>query len=109
MNKKIVLTGGPGAGKTTIAEVLDKAFPQKLIIVPEAASILFNGGFPRWDDLEIKKSIQKAVYYVQIELEKTYELHYPNKLLVLDRSTLDGAAYWPDHPNNFFKEFNSSL
>ena len=45
--KKIVLTGGPCAGKTTLTQVIAKAFPKHIVIVPESASLLFSGGFPR--------------------------------------------------------------
>lgn len=106
--KKVVLTGGPGAGKTTIAEVLDKAFPEKLVIVPEAASLLFTGGFPRWDELDAKKAIQRAIYHTQVQLEVAYEAHYPGKILILDRSTLDGSVYWPERFDDFFTDLKTT-
>ena len=43
--KFIVITGGPGAGKTAALEMVKKSFCNHVVILPEAASILFSGGF----------------------------------------------------------------
>ncbi len=108
-HQKIVLTGGPGAGKTTISEVLHKAFPHKLAIAPEAASLLMNGGFPKWPEKGAKKALQKAIYTVQCRMEEAYCCHFETQTLILDRGTVDGAAYWPDGPDSFFEAIDSSL
>lgn len=45
--KKIVLTGGPCAGKTTALQQIEREFTEKgyhVLIVPEAASILIGAG-----------------------------------------------------------------
>lgn len=107
--RKIVLTGGPCAGKTTLTQVIAKAFPKDIVIVPEAASLLFSGGFPRWEELECQRSTQRAIYHVQCELEKSYEARYPQKILVLDRGTIDGAAYWPEGAEKYFSAMGTSL
>lgn len=109
MSKKIVLTGGPCAGKTTLTQVISKVFSHQIEVVPETASLLFRGGFPRWNEVDAKKSTQRAIYNVQIEIEKSFEAHFPQKKLILDRATLDGAVYWPDGVNDFFAELNTSL
>ncbi|NDI06057.1 MAG: hypothetical protein EBY58_07285 [Rhodobacteraceae bacterium] len=44
---KIVLTGGPGGGKTTAADLFRRELGEKVVVVPEAATMLFSGGFPR--------------------------------------------------------------
>ena len=44
---KLVLTGGPSGGKTTLAQALMREMADQLIVVPEAASILYGGGWPR--------------------------------------------------------------
>ena len=44
---RIVLTGGPGGGKTTAADLFRREIGERVVIVPEAATILFQGGFPR--------------------------------------------------------------
>lgn len=109
MTKKIVLTGGPCAGKSTIAQVLEKAFQNKLVVLPESASLLFHGGFPRWEEPECRKGLQQAIYHVQLGLENNFEAHHPGKLLILDRGTVDGAAYWSDGANAFYKSLGTSL
>ena len=101
-DKVIVLTGGPCAGKTTISEVIGHAFRKHIVIVPEAASLLFKGGFPRWAEKEAQASLQRVIYHTQIELEESYSTHHPSKILLSDRGTLDGAAYWPWGMKDFF-------
>lgn len=106
---KIVLTGGPCAGKTTLTQVIARVFPKNIAVVPEAASLLFSGGFPRWTENECKKSTQRAIYHVQTELEQVYSAKYKDKILVLDRGVIDGAAYWPEGADHFFTEMKTSL
>lgn len=108
-NKKIVLTGGPCAGKSTIAQVLEKAFQNKLVVLPEAASLVFRGGFPRWEGSECLKGLQQAIYHVQLGLEKNFEAHHPGKLLILDRGTIDGAAYWADGAAAYYHSLGTSI
>lgn len=43
--KLIVLTGGPSAGKTAILEMVLKTFCPHVTVIPEAAGIVFGGGF----------------------------------------------------------------
>ena len=45
--RRIVLTGGPGAGKTAVLEMIRQSFFSHVTVLPEAASIKFGGGFPR--------------------------------------------------------------
>jgi hypothetical protein len=40
------LTGGPGAGKTAVLELVRQSFCQHIKVLPETASILLGGGFP---------------------------------------------------------------
>jgi hypothetical protein len=92
---KLVLTGGPSGGKTTLAQTLQKEFANSVSIVPEAASIVFGGGWPRRKSAVGVQQQQKAIYYVQRELENLIYLDNPSRLLVCDRGSLDGIAYWP--------------
>ncbi len=52
---RVVLTGGPGGGKTTAADLLRREIGDRVIIVPEAATLLFSGGFPRPVDLSTRR------------------------------------------------------
>lgn len=107
---KIVLTGGPGGGKTTALDLFQRELDDKVCIVPEAASILFRGGLPRSEDLEVIKCTQETIFNLQSSLEKIQATLCPNKLLVCDRGTVDGFAYWPgDDHNEFFKSMGTTL
>lgn len=94
--KRIVLTGGPGAGKTAVLELARLYTCEHVAVLPESASILFHGGFPRSHDSAPLKSAQRAIYHVQRELEIATAAARPQLLVLLcDRGTVDGAAYWP--------------
>jgi predicted ATPase len=107
-SRKLVLTGGPCAGKSTIAEVLGRAFSDKVIVVPESASVLFRGGFPRWPEESARAALQSAIYHVQVAVENAYDGHYSGALSVFDRGTIDGAAYWPEGPEAFFRAMGTT-
>lgn len=108
--KKIVLTGGPCAGKTTLTQVISRAYEQTTITVPEAASLLFSGGFPRWNEpVECRRAMQRAIYQVQKELEAAFTAKHAGKVVVCDRGTLDGAAYWPEGVEDYFSSLGTTL
>jgi hypothetical protein len=91
---RIVVTGGPGGGKTTAADLFRREMAGKVAVVPEAATILFGGGFPRGGPAQ--RAAQVAIYQVQRNLEDAIEALHPGRVLLCDRGTVDGAAYWPD-------------
>jgi thymidylate kinase len=107
--KKIVITGGPGGGKTTALDLFQRELNDKLAVVPEAASILFKGGMPRSDQFDVVQATQKTIYNVQKSLENIQQTLNPHKLLICDRGTLDGIAYWPGGQEDFFKAIESSF
>ena len=91
--RRIVLTGGPGAGKTAVLELIRLFFCEHVKTLPEAAGIVFGGRFPRSDRPPLRQAAQRAIYHVQRELESVAETE--NAAVVLcDRGTLDCAAYW---------------
>ena len=104
--KKIAITGGPSGGKTTLIDALKKEFGQKIKIAPEAASILYKGGFPRIKNYSGYFHAQKAILTTQNELEHLLMENFPERLLVCDRGSLDSLAYWPDTEEHFFKTIN---
>ena len=65
--RRIVLTGGPGAGKTAVLEMMRKTLCEHVKVVPEAASIVFGGGFPRTQPLEARRAAQRAIFFMQRE------------------------------------------
>lgn len=107
--RRIVLTGGPGGGKSTSAELIRREVGERIVLVPEAATMLYSGGFPRYDDLEARVATQKAIYAVQRNIEDVQKAQFPERVLLCDRGTLDGAAYWPkDLHEDFFQVMKSS-
>lgn len=106
---RVVLTGGPGAGKTAILELARKHFRKRTVILHEAASIVFGGGFPRYPETYARAAAQRAIYHVQDELE-TMAIESPSpKGIVCDRGTIDGLAYWPHSEDLFFAELSTTL
>lgn len=105
---KLAITGGPSGGKTTLIEALKKELGAKCAVVPEAASILYRGGFPRFKEPAAIVHAQKAIYYTQRELEDLVAVVSQKKLIVCDRGSLDSVAYWPENEEHFFRTFSSS-
>jgi predicted ATPase len=105
---RVVLTGGPGGGKTTAADLFRREIGNQVIVVPEAATLLFSGGFPRPDRSAAQRSAQLAIYQVQRSLEDIQAAQYPDRILLCDRGTVDGGAYWPDGADEFFELVGSS-
>jgi hypothetical protein len=102
----IVLTGGPGAGKTAVLEILSRVVCRHIAILPEAASILFGGGFWRNQEEAGKRAAQRAIFHVQRELENVALADGRFRAVVCDRGTLDGMAYWPGDSESFMKELS---
>lgn len=105
---KIAITGGPSGGKTTLIDALKKELGQSCAIVPEAASILYRGGFPRFKDASGQIHTQKAIYYTQRELEELILIESKKALIVCDRGSLDSVAYWPYDEANFLTAISST-
>lgn len=107
---KIVLTGGPCAGKTTAMNWIQNNFVKqgyKVIFIPETATELITSGFAPWDTRS-NVDFQEILLKLQLEKEKIYEeaaKKLPNNkiLLVCDRGIMDNKAYMSK------KEFNNLL
>lgn len=106
---RIVLTGGPGGGKTTAADLYRREIGEQVVIVPESATILYSGGFPRSGEIGVRVATQRAIYHVQLNLEDAQAAHYHSRVLLCDRGTIDGAVYWPGHHEEFFNDLGTSL
>jgi predicted ATPase len=106
---RIVLTGGPGGGKTTAADLFRREIGERVVIVPEAATILFQGGFPRSLEPDALRLAQRTIFHVQQNLEDVQAALYPRRTLLCDRGTVDGAAYWPGSPRDYFKAVGTTL
>ena len=111
MNKtiKIVITGGPGGGKTTAIDLFRREFISEVSVVPESATTIFSSGIRRGkNEVEIK-CIQQSIYQLQTNMENLISVQNPGHALICDRGTLDGLAYWPNSKKSFFETINSNF
>ena len=106
---RIALTGGPGGGKTTAADLFRRETGDRVALVPEAATILFQGGFPRSHEPQARRFAQTAIFHVQRHLEDVQASFYPGRALLCDRGTIDGAAYWPGEVHAYFGAVGSTF
>ena len=104
----VVLTGGPGAGKTAVLEVIRRSFCEHVAVLPEAASILFGGGFPRRETDAGRRAVQRAIYHVQRQLEALAVEEGRAAVVLCDRGTLDGLAYWPGSADAYWRELGTT-
>lgn len=108
---KIVVTGGPCAGKTTAMCWIQKAFGKmgySVIFIPETATELISGGVAPWT-LESNLDYQLCQMKLQTEKEKIFEeaaekiFNSDKILIVCDRGIIDNKAYMTDY------EFKNAL
>jgi predicted ATPase len=104
--KRIVVTGGPGAGKTAVLELAVQALCSHVVVLPEAAGIVFGGGFPRGAGDGEARVAQRAIFHVQRELESLATLQTP-AVVLCDRGTVDGSVYWRGD-TDFFADVGTS-
>lgn len=101
MVKKIVLTGGPGSGKTKVLESLVSNYKEKgykVIVVPETATELITNGISPADGTISMLDFQDFVLMTQLSKEAVVNrmLEFSkakDTLIICDRGTLDGLAY----------------
>ena len=100
---KIVITGGPCAGKTTGMSRIRKAFTERgytVLFIPETATELISGGVAPWT-CSSNVEYQKCQLRLQLEKEKIFEyaastMNAEKILIVCDRGALDNRAYMTD-------------
>ena len=100
---KIVITGGPCAGKTTGMSWIQNAFAERgytVLFVPETATELISGGVAPWT-CGTNEDYQKCQCRLQLDKEKIFEsaartMKSDKILLVCDRGALDNKAYMTD-------------
>ncbi|MDP3985653.1 MAG: AAA family ATPase [bacterium] len=95
--KKVVLTGGPCSGKSTIMEILRAEYGDRIHVVPEVATILIAqvGIVPPADGSD-HLHFNRTLATVQRGFEEVAELQARRdgkKLVVLDRGSLDVVPY----------------
>jgi len=109
--KRVVLTGGPGSGKTVISSKIAALEPTRYVVIPEAATQVYSKARTRWDLVNAvgRCELQRQIYFLQRKQEDAYAAQHPDKTLILDRGTIDGAAYWPDGPDAYWADLGTSL
>ena len=103
-HKKIAITGGPCAGKTTAMEKIVQEFTErgyKVFVVNETATDLINGGIKPFGDnpLDIL-DFQRCVLEQQLAKEKLFDRiansYQQDTIILCDRGILDNRAYITD-------------
>ena len=107
--KWVVLTGGPGAGKTAILQIAQRTFCRHVMVLPESASILLAGGFLKSQSVSGRCAFQRAVYHVQKQLEYFAANEKDCALILCDRGSLDSLGYWPNSEKEFFEQMHTSI
>lgn len=100
---KIVLTGGPCAGKTTALARIEQNLQEKgyyTLIVSESATELIKGGIKPFGDASVKMfDFQKIIIPYQLSKENAYEeaiKYLPSDkkyVIIYDRGVMDNKAY----------------
>ena len=108
---RIVITGGPCAGKTTAMSWIQNAFTRKgwlVLFVDETATQLSSGGAP-WKLTRNNREYQYRVTQLMLakeevftEVARTFEAD--KVLVVCDRGALDNRAYMTDEEFRYVQE-----
>lgn len=110
---KIVLTGGPMAGKSSILLHLEKYYSKKVQVIPEIATsferIFFKNHY--FFTKSLNNDLNKLFFFLQLRLEAIYSKVAKEKnvkILVCDRGLFDGAAYCNGGVREFLSINNTS-
>ena len=108
---RIVITGGPCAGKTTAMSWIQNAFTEKgyaVLFVDETATQLSNGGAP-WKLTRNNREYQYRVTQLMLAKEEVFTgiaktFDADKVLIVCDRGALDNRAYMNDEEYRYVLE-----
>ena len=114
---KIVITGGPCAGKTKSIDFLKQHFENQgrnVFIIPETSTEIMRIGFKWWNKSVPVNVYQNLIFKYQLEkenivLDTIINSSIDNVVVLFDRGLLDGKAYmdYEDY-NKMIKEYNLS-
>ncbi len=108
--RRIAVTGGPGAGKTTVWRALLAEHGARLVPVPEVATLMFRHVFPPVQSAAEREAVQRAIYSVQCSVEAFHAARCgEDQVLLCDRGTPDGGGYWPSGHAEFFAAMQTRI
>ncbi len=113
---KIVLTGGPCAGKTTALSWINNYFSKRgytVLFVPEVATELISNGVAPWTcgtNYDYQKLQMESQKFKEMIFENAAKTMNKDKILIVcDRGILDNKAYMDDVEfKRLMKEFNTN-
>src|SRR4029079_7117467 len=79
-------------------------------VVPEAATQVYDVLSTRGDrlDIEGRRDVQRRIYRLQLEQEQRIARLHADKVLLLDRGTIEGNAHWPDGPQKYWLDLQTT-
>ncbi len=109
---RIAICGGSSAGKSTLLARILKDHGDSVVGVAEIASGLLSE-WPSYDprDIEQRRSFQTEIFRRQVAQEQEADakaLAEGRPIVMTDRGSIDGGAYWPDGPEAFWTAMGTS-
>lgn len=107
--RRIAVTGGPGAGKTTLWNQIVAEHGDRIVAVPEVATLMLKHVFPKVQSDAERRAVQRSIFQVQKSLEAVHEAQLrAGQVLLCDRGTPDGGGYWPEGHEALFGEMHTT-
>ena len=110
--EKIVITGGPCAGKSTALSRIQKELTQlgyKVLFVSESATEFITNGLTPWEYREFQHYLMRYQLMKESICEQAAKTSDQKTIIVCDRGALDSKAYMTDEEfNTLLKEVNTS-
>lgn len=106
---KIVITGTPETGKTTLVHIMQCEFGSDVIVAIDAVDVFDPGRFPKVESAFEQSCLQTMIYHVRVEIENVTVSKARGRAVLCDHGTLDGLTYWPGRAEDFFAKVHSSL
>ena len=110
--EKIVITGGPCAGKSTALSRIQKELTQlgyKVLFVSESATEFITNGLTPWEYKDFQRYLMKYQLTKESICEKAAEESNQKTVIVCDRGAIDNKAYMsPEEFKSILQELGTS-